>query len=237
MAKRVAKKKVLVFGSGGHQWETSCPILKRYLRTVPGFEVDYVKEDLDIFTHGRIDPYDLIVMFNTGGQLTPDQKRGLVEGVANGKGFVGCHGAADSFTDSPEYIAMVGGVFKAHPAVRNFTVSLTEPDHPVTRDIKGYTVEFWEKWPIYEFAVRDEQYLLDYDPRVHLLATTQFRGRLWPVAWVKPWGKGKVFYTILGHEPESVKSDFFRQLFIGGAQWATSRKAYLQPKTDRYAIS
>jgi uncharacterized protein len=234
--KRVTKRKVLVFGKGSHQWEVSCPILRRYLKTVPGYEVDYVKEDLDVFVPERIEPYHLIVMFNTGGQLTVEQKRGLVEGVAAGKGFVGCHGAADSFKDSPEYIAMIGGMFVRHPATREFIVSLTDPSHPVTRDIKGYTVKHWEPWPIYEYKVYDEQYLLDYDPRVHLLATTTFRGMLWPAAWVKPWGQGKVFYTILGHHPETIRTPFFKQLFLGGAKWAASSQKYRAPKTDRFDI-
>ena len=127
----VAKRKVLLFGRGSHQWEVSCPILRRYLKTIPGYEVDYVKEDLDVFTPERIEPYHLIVMFNTGGQLTVEQKRGLVEGVAAGKGFVGCHGAADSFKDSPEYIAMIGGMFKRHPAMREFIVCGDLLKHPL----------------------------------------------------------------------------------------------------------
>ncbi|OIO97422.1 MAG: hypothetical protein AUJ92_03785 [Armatimonadetes bacterium CG2_30_59_28] len=234
--KRVTKRRVLLFGRGSHQWEESCPILRRYLKTIPGYEVDYVKEDLDVFTAERIEPYNLIVLFNTGGQLTVEQKRGLVEGVAAGKGFVGCHGAADSFRASPEYLAMIGGEFQRHPATREFIVSLTDNKHPVTKDIKGYEVKDWEPWPIFEYKVYDEQYLLDSDPRVHVLATTTFRGSLWPVAWVKPWGQGKVFYTILGHHPGVVREEFFKQLFIGGAKWAGGKQPYRKPKTDRYDI-
>ena len=129
---------------------------------------------------------------------------------------------------------MMGGEVQRHPATRDFMVSLTDPSHPVTRNIKGYTVKYWEKWPIYEFMVRDEQYLVDYDPRVHVLATTMFRGRLWPVAWVKPWGKGTVFYTILGHEPAAVRGPFFQLLFICRANWPVSRARW--PTTARYDI-
>lgn len=231
------RTRVLLFGRGSHQWQTSCPILRRYLRTIPGFDVDYVQEDLDVFVPERIAPYRLIVMFNTGGQLTLEQKRGLVEGVASGKGFVGCHGAADSFKDSPEYIALLGGVFRRHPATRNFMVSLTDNRHPVTRNLTGYTVKHWEPWPIFEYTVNDEQYLVDYDPRVHVLAATLFRGQPWPVAWVKPWGAGKVFYTILGHHPEAVSGAFFRTMFIDAARWAASRARYKVPKTKRYDIA
>ena len=44
------------------------------------------------------------------------------------------------------------------------------------------------------------------------------------MAWVKPWGKGKVFYTMLGHMTDVCRNPFFRSLFIGGAKWALSRR-------------
>ncbi|MFH0797350.1 MAG: ThuA domain-containing protein [Candidatus Omnitrophota bacterium] len=114
----------------------------------------------------------ICVLYHTGGTLSVEQKRGIGEWVAGGKGFVGIHSAADSFRDSPEYIAMLGGVFTGHPFIREYLVSLKDTEHPVTKSIEGYTVKDWEKWPVYEYKVQDEQYLLDYDPRVHILATT-----------------------------------------------------------------
>ena len=231
------RKRVLLFGGGGcHDFRACCPVLKRYLRSVETFDVDYVAGDLDVFTAERLAPYDLVVVYHTGGELTVEQKRGLVEGVASGKGFVGVHAAADSFKSSPEYLAMVGGVFRRHPCQRTYIVSLADAKHPVTRDLQGYTIKHWEQWPVYEFPVQDEQYLLDYDPRVHVLATTVFRGNAWPVSWVKPWGKGKVFYLALGHHVEACRNRFFRDLFLGGSRWAASRRAIPVRRDPRFDI-
>jgi type 1 glutamine amidotransferase len=107
----------------------------------------------------------------------------------------------------------------------------------VTKDIEGFSIKYWEKWPVYEYRVHDEQYLLEVDERMDLLAVTLFRGRLWPVSWVRPWGQGRVFYTALGHDDKACRNPFFRDLFVGGAKWAAEGKPYDRPKPGRFAIS
>ena len=229
--------RVLLFGGGGiHDFRAICPILKGYLAQLSAVTVDYVIEDYSVFHADRIQAYDLAVVYHTGGELPTEPKRGLVEWVASGKGFVGVHSAADSFTDSPDYIAMLGGVFKGHPPCRDYLVGISDINHPVTAGIEGYKVKDWEKWPVLEFKVCDEQYLTDYDPRVRVLAAASYSGIWpydlshavqWPVAWVKNWGRGRVFYLALGHDADACLNPFFRQIFINGASWA------LTPDTEK----
>lgn len=236
-AQQTRTRRVLLFGGGGHDFRNVCPILKRYINKLPGIAVDYVEEDYDALLSDRLKPYHCIVMYHTGGRLTVEQKRGLVEGVAAGKGFVGVHAAADSFHDSPEYVAMVGGQFRKHPFVRPYRVSLEDNKHPVTKNIQGYAAKHWEPWPVYEYEVVDEQYLLAVDANVDVLATTVFRNRLWPVAWTRPWGKGKVFYLALGHNVAAVKYPIFKELLLGGVAWAASSRKYPKQPDAQYAIS
>jgi len=123
---------------------------------------------------------------------------------------------------------MIGGKFLRHPCVREITVSLNDPDpgienhitHPITRDMRGFTIKDWEPWPIFEYRVSDEQYLLDYDPRVTMIASTIYKGNVQPVAWTKTWGEGRVMYTILGHHMPAVESYVFKELFVNGCRWA-----------------
>ncbi len=233
----VSKGKILLFGGGGcHDYKSICPLLAQYLGEIAGISVDYVAEDYDIFRADRISAYDMAVIYHTGGELPPAPKRGLVEWVASGKGFVGVHSAADSFKNAPKYLAMLGGVFRAHPFKREYIVSLADNEHPISRDIEGYSVENWEKWPVYEYKVRDEQYLLDYDRRVRVLATALFKGVSRPVAWVKPWGKGKVFYLALGHDVEACRNTLFRKLFINGSQWALSTEPDVPVRDGEFDI-
>ncbi len=232
------KQKVLLFGGGGkaHDAEACCPVLKRYLDSVDHFEVDQVLMDYDVLRAGSIKQYGLVVFYTTAGQLNVHQKRGLVEAIADGRGFVGVHGAADTFRDCPEYHALLGGTFRRHPFMRDYPVSLNHPGHPVTADIPGKTVKDWEEWPVYEYPVHDEQYLLDVDSRVQLLASTLFRGRTWPVAWAKPWGTGRVFYLALGHNEQACRDTFFEQMFLGGARWAARPEPWPPEDDSRFAI-
>jgi len=219
-----SKKKALLFGGGGcHDYKSVCPLLETLLQEQAGFSVDYVDADMRAFHASRIVRYELVVVYHTGGELPLQAKRGLVEWMAKGGGFVGVHAAADSFKNAPEYLAMLGGVFAGHPFVRRYLVSLADREHPVTREIEGYAIEHWEKWPVFEYEVRDEQYLLDYDSRMRVLATALYQGKTWPVCWVRDWGQGRVFYLALGHNVEACQAPIFQALFANGARWAGER--------------
>jgi hypothetical protein len=68
--------------------------------------------------------------------------------------------------------------------------------------------------------ITDEQYILDYDPRVTVLANALYQGRPMPVLWTKDWGQGRVFYSALGHDPKACQQAMFQQTLIRGALWA-----------------
>ncbi len=231
------KKKVLLFGGGKvHDYRACCPVLEDYLKKIEGLDCVYVAEDCDVFTAERIKPYSAAVIYHTGGQLDSGQKRGLVEWCAAGGGLVGIHGAADSFKGSPEYLAMLGGVFKSHPFFRKYIVSINDESHPAMKRLRGYSIEHWEKWPVYEYEVEDEQYLADYDPRNKILASTVFRGRLWPAAWCKEWGKGRVYYLALGHNEKACRNPVFGDMFTGGVEWVLSSEEAPDEPDDRFEI-
>ena len=68
--------------------------------------------------------------------------------------------------------------------------------------------------------VTDEQYILDYDPRNHVLASALWEGDAMPVAWTKSWGDGRVFYLALGHDAKACEHEIFGTLLQRGALWA-----------------
>lgn len=200
--------KTLVFAGGQiHDYKGCGQAIREALAEREEFSLTYAEEDLDRLVAPRLDPYDLIVFYYTVGEISDAQKNGLLNWVASGKGYAGVHSAADSFRDCPEYRAMVGGHFVTHPRYRDYQVSIVDPEHPITQ---GLT----------EFMIRDEQYILDYDPRVHALAGALYQGKSMPVAWTKPWGRGRVFYLALGHDPAACRQEMFRTLLQRGAAWA-----------------
>lgn len=150
----------------------------------------------------------------TMGALTNEQERGLVSAVRSGVGLAGIHGGmGDAFRGRLDYEWMVGGHFVGHPHVGDYAVRIADWASPITAGLPA------------SFAYRSEQYYMMTDPGVHVLADTAylFEGRsvTMPVAWVKTWGAGRVFYNSLGHHPdEFVQFPAARRLTVRGCLWA-----------------
>ncbi len=206
------KIKTLLFTGGEiHDFKGCGEAIADALSENEKFEVTKVENDLSVLVAPNLDPYDLIVFYYTVGKITDAQKNGLLNFVASGKGYVGIHSAADSFRECPEYRAMTGGHFVTHPHYREYQVSVIDSEHPIT---KGLT----------EFMVADEQYILDFDPRVDILCSALWKGEAKPVVWKKDWGKGRVFYLALGHDKKACQQEIFRLLLTRGALWAAEKK-------------
>ena len=204
----MGKINTLVFAGGAvHDWRGCSAAIIDALSQREEFEITKVEEDLDALVAPNLDPYDLIVFYYTVGEITDAQKNGLLNHIASGKGYVGVHSAADSFRGCPEYRAMVGGYFVTHPRYRDYQVSIVNTEHPITEGLD-------------ETMVTDEQYILDYDPRNHVLASALWQGDAVPVVWTKGWGDGRVFYLALGHDGKACEHEIFGTLLQQGAIWA-----------------
>jgi type 1 glutamine amidotransferase len=202
---------LLVTGGPIHDGKAIGDIVEKVLEKTGRFDVTRVHEDLNAFLPDRIAPYDLVMFYWTLGEITEAQKRGLMNHIASGKGYVTWHSGADSFRGDPDYRALVGGWFVTHPHYRTYQVSVTENDSPITKGID-------------EFMITDEQYILDYNSQVNVLANGLYKGKTMPVMWTKPWGDGRVFYCALGHDPKACEQEMFQKLIVRGAEWAAGRE-------------
>ena len=207
----MASCKTLVFGGGEiHDWKGIQPKVIDILSECDDMEVTVAQEDLSVLEDDNIEPYDVLVFHYTVGAITNVQRNGLSNWLASGKGYVGIHSAADSFHDDPDYRNLVGGYFITHPRYREYQVNVKDTEHPITQGLDD------------EFMVTDEQYILDYDSRVHVLASALWRGEAMPVAWTKSHGKGRVFYLALGHDVKACEHPAFQKLLRQGTQWAAA---------------
>ncbi len=204
-------KTLLLTGGPIHDGKAIGNVVQEAMEKSGRFDVTRVHEDLNAFLAERIKPYQLVVFYNTLGEITEAQKRGLMNHIASGKGYVTFHSGADSFRGDPDYRALVGGYFVTHPRYRKYQVSVTENDSPITKGID-------------EFMITDEQYILEYDPRVNVLANALWKGRAMPVMWTKSWGKGRVFYCAFGHDVKACQQEMTQRLLLRGALWAAGRE-------------
>ena len=205
--------KVMVMGGHTqdfHQFEIMGPIYTKFL-TGAGFDV-LITEDRDHFRPEAIKPFDVIVDYTTGEDLAPEQAQGLLGGIIEGKGFIGVHSAADSFMNTPGYIHMVGGRFLTHPEPIELTFNILNPHHPVMAGIE-------------DFRMVEELYLMETYGHFELLISTYYKGFDRPVAWVKPYGKGRVFYTALGHGKEQTENPNFQRMIVNAVRWAADQGA------------
>ena len=204
--------KTLVFGGGAiHDWKGIQPYLEAALKEDGGFEIDLAQEDLSALEAENLEGYDALVFHYTVGEITAAQREGLSKWLASGKGFVPIHSAADSFRGDPDYRNIVGGHFVTHPRYRQYQVSLNDTEHPVMKDVDN------------EFFVTDEQYILDYDPRVQVLASALHKGESHPVVWTKNHGEGRVCYIALGHDTAACEHPMFAKLVVNGTRWASGK--------------
>jgi len=201
---------LLLVGGEIHDFRGVGKELERILREDGSFQVEKVEEDLSVLQN--LQGYDVVVFYYTVGEITDPQRDGLSNFIKEGGGFVGIHSAADSFRDDPAYRAMIGGHFVTHPRFRTYQVSIVDTDHPITRGLE-------------EFMVEDEQYILSYDRRVNVLCTALYKGKAMPVAWTKDWGKGRIFYLALGHNPQACRNETFALLLRRGTAWAAGQDA------------
>lgn len=197
------------------------------------------------------DRYDVVVS-NYNGQPWPKEvQKSLEDFVANGEGLVIVHAANNAFPEWPEYNKMIGlgwrgpefglrvtvdkdgkvlkknkneGPGAGHGSQHEFPVVVRDRQHPV---MAGLPAEWMH--------AKDELYHGQRGPaaNMNILATafsdqsTGGTGENEPMIWWIPYGKGKVFTTVLGHGDYSMKCVGFQTTFVRGTEWVATGKVTL----------
>lgn len=157
---------------------------------------------------------DLIIPIWTMGTMSPEQTKTLSSVIKDGVGLAGFHGGmGDAFRGNIEYEWMVGGIFTGHPHVGKYIVDIADSKSPI---MKGFRKSF---------EYHSEQYYMMTDPGNEVLATTAYELEgekiTMPVVWTKHWGRGKVFYSALGHTAEELtENQAVLEMTLRGFLWA-----------------
>lgn len=244
-----AKQRKLLFFTRSQGFEHSCIRLgkngepshadkvMKQLGKKHGFDVTCTK-DGRVFLPDSLQQYDAI-FFQTTGDLTKEGgdrqppmpaegKKALLDFVASGKGFVGAHCASDTFHSAGDrwknqesamvdpYIAMLGGEFSGHGAQQKAWMRLTDGKFPGAKGVD-------------DFQLLEEWYSLkNFAPDMHVILVQDTQGMKnfdyerpnYPATWARKHGKGRVFYTSMGHREDVWTNPTFQQLLLGGLSWA-----------------
>ena len=243
------RKKVLFIGdlqtgvSVAHDWSMShaVAVLERLGRETGAFDL-YVQTDTHLITKAQtsgggdrmpgrslpgrnLDYFDAVVFYTNGEtEMTDAQKKDLLAFVHDdGKGFVGIHTATATLYQWPEYGEMIGAYFDNHPwNVIEAPVIVEEPSFPA---MKGYATGARIKDEMYAFKApysRDKvDVLARLDPRALDLANKAVHRTDgdFPIAWIKSYGQGRVFYSGLGHPVSSWDDPRMQQMYVEAIKW------------------
>ena len=189
------------------------------------FELHATQDVATDFTKENLKNYDVVMFYTTGALpiAEADMDYFLNDWLKQkGHGFIGFHSATDTYKDFEPYWDMIGGTFNGHPwgAGTNVTITVHEPDHPTMKAFGGD-----------EFEIKDEIYRYSHwqPEKVRVLMSLNMakckpsEPYMVPVAWVKSWGEGRVFYTNLGHNPGTWTDKRFLGSVEAGVKWVTGQ--------------
>jgi len=169
--------------------------------------------------------FDAIFFFGVREiDLTAAQRSDLLAFVKDdGKGFVAAHSAITSFFSWPEFGDMIGGRFDEHPwDIVEARVVVDDRTFPATRHLPPSFVIQDEHYQIKDFSRGKMRILARLDP-----ASLDLQKPLvhrtdgdFPIAWAKEYGKGRVFYSTLGHDAETWDNPMVRTMYFEAIKWA-----------------
>ncbi len=208
-----------------------------------GWEFTFSK-DGSKFDPAYLAQFDSVFFYTTGDlcsagtdhqpPMSPAGKQALFDYVRGGRGFIGTHSASDTFhTDNedkkgPEryvnhgekadaYVRFLGGEFIKHGAQQQAKNTVTNPKFPGFENVGP------------EFSFQEEWYSLkDFTSDIHVLTVinaptmkgVEYQRPPYPNTWARKEGRGRVWYTSMGHREDVWTNPIFQDILVGGIRWA-----------------
>lgn len=186
-----------------------------------------VTQDCSMIRADRLKEFDAVMFYTTGElPIAEEGRQAFIDLIKSGKGFIGVHCATDTFYKWPEYGEMIGGYFDQHPWHTDVVIRVEDPRHPSTAHLQDpirikdeiYQFRNWSRTKTHVLLSLDPSSVDLKNPRVH--RTDQD----FAISWCHPYGKGRVFYTALGHRDEVWQDERFQKHLVNGILWAMGAK-------------
>ncbi|UCG47433.1 MAG: ThuA domain-containing protein [Phycisphaerales bacterium] len=236
-----SRRRLLIFdlnvGYGGH---ASIPVANMAFKLMgekTGAFETVISRDPSVFERRSLSQFDAVFFNNTVGNLFEDPalRRNLIEFVYAGGGLMGVHGTSVAFTrwpgaheDWPEFGIMLGARGANHrDSDEHVYIKLDEPEHPINKAFGGKDFDYRDEFfrvhgPYSRNRVR---VLLSIDT-----AKTKFEGQPrgncyredgdYALAWVRHYGRGRVFYSTIAHNPYVFWDAKMLEFYLAAAQFA-----------------
>lgn len=206
----------------------------------PDHGIDFTfSKDGSLFTPEYLAQFDAFFFYTTGDltkvgtdknpAMTAAGKAAFLDAINNGKGFIGTHSATDTFhTQEPityqndgdkadPYIKMIGAEFIIHGAQQNSTMRVADSKFPGMA-ARGAGYDLNDEW----YSTKN------FAPNMHVLLVQEtatmkgdpYKRPAYPATWARMHGKGRVFYTSMGHREDVWTNPVFQEVLFGGIAWA-----------------
>jgi len=200
-------------------------------------------KDGTVFTAENIAKFDAFFFFTSGDltseprtgrgdnypEMTLEGKRVFLDAVRNGKGFIGCNTAVYTFIEpfSPgekqdeanarRYTQMIGAGYIGHNEVQTGRFSYLDRKFPGMEKVPADYAPV-DQWYAFKSLMPDLHVIMAVDSA--RLTGNLYERPNYPIAWARMEGKGRVFYTTMGHAPGIWQEPVFLQMLVGGIRWA-----------------
>jgi type 1 glutamine amidotransferase len=227
-AERLSNRILYFTKSAGYRHEViplSQTILTQLGRDSGAFEI-IASEDTSEFSPERLERYGAVMFYTTGElPMSGAEKAALLDFVRSGRGFLGVHSATDTFYTWPDYLDLIGGYFNGHPWHQAVTIEVADPSDPLVAFLGSSLQVDDEIYQISDFDYRGSHVLLRLDPDSVELGRPDVHQRFygWPLAWTRSCGKGRVFYTALGHEASVWQDVRYQRMLSNAILWSMRR--------------
>ena len=242
-AKPAKDRKVLLFSlsPGYKHWVIphTAAVVQILAAKTGAFDV-VVSDDVQMFTPKKLKQFDAVILNNTCsknptrnifldalGKDKPDEvaalEKSLLDFVKRGGGLTAIHGAIVFLNNSAEFSELLGGSFDFHPAQQEVTLKLVEPKHPLLKAFGGKTFVHIDEPYLFTNAYTKKNFrpLLQMD--TSLLDCGKHQKRVTAdiryTAWIKKYGKGRVFYCSPSHNAQSFERPELLQFLLDGIQY------------------
>ena len=212
-------------GSNNHEWQATSDFLKNMYEKTGIFKVR-ITEKPDTLKAEDLRHFHVVVSnWNSwpenGFRWPKELEVALLNFIQAGGGFVTFHASTSAFYQWPEFknISVAAWVDSTwHGNNSQTQVLIQNNDHPVTRDLNGFFI-FDELWVN---AEKNNSFTVLGSATNHEISDKGINNQ--PAIFVKQYGKGRIFHTILGHDVYAMDNDSFKQLMNRGTEWAATGK-------------
>jgi type 1 glutamine amidotransferase len=214
---------LILSGQNNHEWQKTTPVLQKLFENTGFYNVS-ITDKPDTLTYSDYRKFRLVVSNwnswpDTSKRLDKKKEQDFTRYMSEGGGALFIHAGGSSFYGWTDYHSIAMGRWgknTSHGPIGEALVTISDPYHPITRGLKDYvmTDEIWENTEIHPNAVP-----LGWAQKKGRDGNFEAAGH--PAILVSEFGKGRSFYTILGHDEKVLSNPDLGHLLIRAAAWVS----------------